>query len=151
MNKVILIGNVGNDPEVKTFEDGSKIATFRLATTKRGYTTQSGTVIPDRTDWHNVVAHRGLATLTQGYIHKGDRVCVEGELRNRQWDAKDGTKRTVTEVYATGMELMPKGQGARPSEQTAGGAEQRQTASPEIPWLDDMRKELNAEQEKLPF
>ena len=74
VNKVILIGNVGRDPEVRHLDTGVAVATFPLATTERGYTLQNGTQVPDRTDWHNIVMWRGLADIVEKYVHKGDRL-----------------------------------------------------------------------------
>ena len=71
VNKVILIGNVGQDPRVKYFDTGSAVATFPLATTERGYTLQNGTQIPERTEWHNIVASNRLAEIVDKYVHKG--------------------------------------------------------------------------------
>ena len=79
MNKVMLIGNVGKEPEVKYYEADQAVATFPLATTEKGYTLPNGTVVPDRTDWHNVVLWRGLAKVAERYIHKGDKVYIEGK------------------------------------------------------------------------
>ena len=73
VNKVILIGNVGQDPRVKYFDTGSAVATFPLATTDRGYTLANGTQIPERTEWHNIVASNRLAEIVDKYVHKGDK------------------------------------------------------------------------------
>ena len=74
VNRVILIGNVGQDPRVKYFDTGSAVATFPLATTDRGYTLQNGTQIPERTEWHNIVASNRLAEIVDKYVHKGDKL-----------------------------------------------------------------------------
>ena len=78
MNKAILIGNVGRDPNVKYFEGGRAVAQVTLATTERGYTLQNGTQVPDRTEWHNLVFRNGLAQTVEKYVHKGDKLYVEG-------------------------------------------------------------------------
>ena len=74
VNKVILLGNVGKDPEVRYLDGGVAVATFPLATTERGYTLPNGTKVPDRTDWHNIILWRGLAETAEKYVHKGDKL-----------------------------------------------------------------------------
>lgn len=106
MNKAILIGNVGQEPEVHYYDADQCVARVRLATTERGYTLQNGTKVPDRTDWHNVIFYRGLAKIVEKYVHKGDKLFVEGRLRYRTYDDKKGMRRYVTEVYAENMELL---------------------------------------------
>ena len=81
MNKVMLIGNVGKEPDVRYYEADQAVAQIALATTERGYTLQNGTQVPDRTDWHNVIFYRGLAKVVEKYVHKGDKLYVEGRLR----------------------------------------------------------------------
>lgn len=107
VNKVILVGNVGKDPEVRYLEKEVAVANFTLATTERGYTLQNGTTVPDRTEWHNIVAWRGLATLAEKYIRKGTQIYVEGKIQTRSYE-KDGVKRYVTEIYAETMQLLGK-------------------------------------------
>ena len=82
VNKVILIGNVGKEPEVRYLENNIKVANFPLATTERGYTMSNGTIVPDRTDWHNIVAWRGLADTSEKYVHKGSQLYIEGKLKS---------------------------------------------------------------------
>ena len=74
MNKVMLIGNVGKEPEVRYYEADQAVAQLRLATTERGYTLQNGTQVPERTEWHNLVFYRRLAKLVEQYVHKGDKL-----------------------------------------------------------------------------
>lgn len=105
VNKVILLGNVGKDPEVRYIDKNVSVANFSLATTERGFTMQSGTVVPDRTEWHNIVAWRGLADLAEKYIKKGTQIYVEGKLQTRSWE-KDGIKRYTTEIVADSIELL---------------------------------------------
>ena len=85
VNKVILLGNVGRDPEVRYLDSGVAVATFSLATTERGYTLQNGTQVPDRTEWHNIVLWRGLAETAEKYVHKGDKLYIEGKIRTRSY------------------------------------------------------------------
>ena len=110
----MLIGNVGKDPEVRYFEADQAVAQLTLATTERGYTLQNGTRVPDHTDWHNVVFYRGLAKVVEKYVHKGDKLYVEGRLRYRTYDDQRGIKRHVTEVLADNMELLKKKRKKKP-------------------------------------
>lgn len=110
VNKVILLGNVGQDPRVKYFDSGSAVASFPLATTERGYQLQNGTRVPDRTEWHNVIVSNRLAEIVDKYVHKGDKLYIEGRLRTRSYADKDGVQRYITEVYADTLEMLtPRG------------------------------------------
>lgn len=115
VNKVILIGNVGKDPDVKYFDNGSVVANFTLATTERGYTAANGTQIPDRTEWHNIVCWRGLAKVAEQFVKKGVQVYIEGKIRSRTYDDANGMKRYVNEIYADNLELLTR---RRESDQT---------------------------------
>lgn len=106
VNKIILIGNVGKDPDIKYFDNGSVVANFTLATTERGYTAANGTQIPDRTEWHNVVCWRGLAKVAEQFVKKGTQVYIEGKIRSRTYDDANGVKRYVYEIYADNLELL---------------------------------------------
>lgn len=120
MNKVFLIGNVGGEPDVHTFEDGGAVANFSLATTERGYKLQNGTEVPDRTDWHRIVLKGNLAKVAQNYVHKGDKVCIVGKVMYRDYEDRNGQKVHMTEVIGNDMELLsPKKDGAQPQTQTA--------------------------------
>lgn len=113
MNKVMLIGNVGVEPEVRYVEQGVAVARVRLATTERGYTLQNGTQVPERTEWHRVVMRNALAEVVEKYVHKGDKLYVEGKIFTRTYDDQTGVKRYVTEIYADNMEMLsPKAQNA---------------------------------------
>ncbi len=105
VNKVILVGNVGKDPEVRYLEKNVAVANFSLATTERGFTMQNGTKIPDRTEWHNIVAWRGLAEIAEKYIKKGSQLYIEGKIQTRSWE-KDGVKRYTTEIYADNIQML---------------------------------------------
>jgi single-strand DNA-binding protein len=107
VNKVILVGNVGKDPEVKYLERDVAVANFPLATTERGYKTANGTEVPERTEWHNVVCWRGLATVVEKYVKKGSQLYIEGKIRTRSYE-QDGIKRYVTEIYADELQMMGK-------------------------------------------
>mgnify|MGYP000267591823 CR=1 FL=1 len=107
VNKAILVGNVGKDPEVRYLDKDVAVANFTLATTERGYTMQNGTQVPERTEWHNIVAWRGLATIAEKYIKKGTQIYVEGKIQTRSYE-KDGIKRYTTEIYADTIQLLGK-------------------------------------------
>lgn len=105
VNKVILIGNVGADPEVRYLDRGVAIATFNLATTERGYVMQNGTQVPDVTEWHSIVLWRNLAEWAQQNLKKSMKVYVEGKLKTRAWE-KDGQIRRKTEVIAENIQIL---------------------------------------------
>lgn len=102
----MLIGNVGKEPVVRYYDHDQAVATFSLATTERGYTLPNGTQVPDRTDWHNIVLYRGLAKIVEKYVHKGDKLYIEGRIHYRTYDDQKGMRHYVTEVYADNMELL---------------------------------------------
>ena len=106
VNKIILLGNVGKDPEVRYFDNGGAVANFTLATTERGYTAANGTQVPDRTEWHNIVLWRGLAEIAEKYVKKGSKLYIEGKVRTRSYDDANGNKRYITEIWGDTMELL---------------------------------------------
>jgi single-strand DNA-binding protein len=106
INKVILIGNSGKETEFKTLKDGTPVAKLALATTET-YHLKNGET-QSRTDWHTIIAWRGLATLAREYIRKGSLLCIEGRLRNRQYEDKDGVKKYVTEIVADQIIMLDK-------------------------------------------
>ena len=108
VNKIILLGNVGKDPEVRYFDNGGAVANFSLATSERGYTAANGTQVPDRTEWHNIVLWRGLAEIAEKYVKKGSKIYLEGKIRTRSYDDAAGNKRYITEVWGDNMELLDK-------------------------------------------
>lgn len=116
VNKVILVGNVGRDPEVRYLEKNVAVANFSLATTERAYTLQNGTQVPERTEWHNIVVWRGLAEMAEKYIRKGAQLYIEGKIQTRSWE-KDGIKRYTTEIYAETVQMLGKKQDS-PESQT---------------------------------
>lgn len=119
MNKVILIGNVGNDPDVHTFEDGGAIANLSLATTKRGYTLQNGTQVPERTEWHRIVLKGSTAKVAQNYVHKGDKISIVGEITYREYEDRNGQKVRMTEVIGYEMEMLSSKKDGGQSQSTA--------------------------------
>ena len=110
LNKVMLIGNVGQDPEVRYLDNsssGNKVATFRLATTERYKDRNSGET-REITEWHSVVAWRNSADIVEKYVKKGTQLYVEGRLRTRSWDDQNGNKRYTTEIIADSLQLLGK-------------------------------------------
>ena len=103
VNKVILIGNLGKDPEIITFETAKK-ATFPLATTEY-FKNKEGQKI-EQTEWHNIVCWRGLADIAEKILKKGTQIFIEGKLRTRSWEDKDGNKRYITEVVADNFSVL---------------------------------------------
>lgn len=104
INKVILVGNLGKDPEVRYLEGGTAVANFPLATSE-SYKDRSGNRV-DQTEWHNIVVWRGLAEVAEKYLKKGNQVYIEGKIRTRSWDDKDGNKRYTTEIVADQMTML---------------------------------------------
>ena len=106
INKVILIGNVGRDPDIRYTAPGQVVASFSLATTERGYTAANGTQVPDRTEWHSIVMWGKNAEIAERYIRKGSQLYIEGKLRTRTWEDKNQNKRQVTEIYVDTFDFL---------------------------------------------
>lgn len=106
VNKVILIGNVGKDPEVRYLDSGVAVATVTIATSERGYTTANGVEIPEKTEWHNVTLWRKQAEFAEKWIKKGASVYVEGKLTTRTWEDQQGNKRYATEIMASDIQFV---------------------------------------------
>ena len=106
VNQAIVIGFLGDEPKVNTTQAGRKMASFAVATTEKGYTAQNGTTYPDRTEWHNVVLWGKLAEIAEKYLHKGSSVFVQGKMRTRSYDDKNGVKRWITEIDADVMQML---------------------------------------------
>ena len=104
VNKVILVGNLGKDPETYTFNNGVKKVSFSLATSE-SYKDKEGNRI-DKTEWHNIVVWRGLADVAEKYLNKGNKVYIEGKIKTRSWEDKDGIKRYTTEIYGDNMTML---------------------------------------------
>ena len=137
VNKVILVGNVGIDPEVRTTESGVKVARVRLATTERIYDRQNNET-KELTEWHTITLWRGLADVVDRYVRKGSQLYIEGRLRTREWVDKDNIKRYTTEILADEMKLlgrrsdnMPQGGGSAP--QAVAAAPQPKPAQVDVP------------------
>lgn len=145
VNRVILIGNLGKDPEIRSLEGGVKVANFSLATTET-YKGKNGERV-DQTEWHNIVLWRGLAEVAESYLKKGNTVYIEGKLRTRDWVDKDGNKRYTTEVIADNM-VMLGGRRDQAGSDSNGGPKPEKTSAPEA----DEPVDLSAEPgDDLPF
>jgi single-strand DNA-binding protein len=116
VNKVILVGNLGADPEVRYLNTGTAVANFRMATTQNIKNKEGEREA--RTEWHRVVAFGRLAEICGEYLNKGKQIYIEGRLRTRSWDDRDGNKRWTTEIVATSMQML-----GSPGDQAAMGAE----------------------------
>ena len=106
INRVILVGNIGKDPELKTLQDGTAVAKMTLATTETYRLKDGGSQV--HTDWHTIIAWRGLATIAGKYLHKGSLVYIEGKIRYRQYESKEGAKKYVTEIVAEELLILDK-------------------------------------------
>lgn len=136
VNKVILVGNVGLDPEVRTLETGVKVARIRLATTERIFNRQTNETT-EHTEWHTVTLWRGLAEVIDKYVRKGSQLYIEGSLRSREWE-RDGVKHYATEIVADEMKLLGRRtdqpqQGSVPPQSTYQSAQQPAYQQPAQP------------------
>jgi single-strand DNA-binding protein len=109
VNKVILVGNLGKDPEVRYLDNGVAVANFSLATTEN-YKNKQGERV-SQTEWHNIVLWRGLAEVAEKFLKKGSSIYIEGKIKNRKWEDKDGNTRYNTEILGDNMTML----GAKPS------------------------------------
>jgi single-strand DNA-binding protein len=142
LNKVMLIGNVGKDPEPRHLESGIMFVTLTVATSER-FKDRNGEV-KEQTEWHNVVCWRSLAEIVEKYVRKGTQVYVEGKLRSRSWEDQNGQKRYVTEIIADTLRLL-----GRKPESATGGTSDAQHASK--PALADPMEGIGTPLDDLPF
>lgn len=105
VNKVILIGNVGADPEIRTLEGGIKVARVRLATTERIYNRQTQET-KEHTEWHTITLWRNMADVADRFVRKGSQIYIDGRLRSREWTDKEGVKRYGIEIVADELKLL---------------------------------------------
>ena len=106
VNKVILLGYVGKEPDIRYVDQGVCVAQVRLATSEPGYTLANGTQVPERTEWHNVVFWRKTAETVEKYVHTGDFIYVEGKIQSRSYEDKQGITRYITEIWGDEMRLI---------------------------------------------
>lgn len=123
INKVIIVGNLGKDPEVRYLEGGTAVANFSVATSEN-YTDRSSGEKKTITEWHNVVLWRGLAEVAEKYLKKGNQVYIEGKLRTRKWQDKDGYDRYTTEIVGDNMQML----GRKEDNSSSGSANQSKTS-----------------------
>ena len=123
LNKALLIGNLGADPEIRATSDGTKVAGFSVAT-NRSWTDRDGEA-QERTEWHRVVAWSSLAEIAEQYLSRGDRVYIEGEIQYRSYEDRDGATRYVTEIRASELVML----GGRGNERSAQGATREPVAA----------------------
>ena len=123
VNKVILVGNLGKDPELRYTPSGTAVCTFSLATTDRFKNKQGEQ--QERTEWHNIVVWAGLAEICGKYLTKGKQVYLEGRIQNRSYDDRDGNKRYITEVVVSEMQML-----GRAGEETGGGRPSMPASAP---------------------
>ncbi|WP_020677183.1 single-stranded DNA-binding protein [Geopsychrobacter electrodiphilus] len=136
VNKVILVGNLGKDPELRYTPAGAAVATFSLATTER-YKDRDGNR-QEKTEWHNIVAWRQLAEICGKYLHKGKQIYIEGKIQTRSYDDRDGNKKYITEIVADQMHMLGSktddqsgGHGGKPAHHDAGGNQGRYGGQPQ--------------------
>lgn len=106
VNKVILIGHVGKDPDVRYTGPDQAVASFSLATTERGFTTAAGVQVPEKTEWHNIVMWGRNAQIAEKYIRKGSQLYIEGKLRTRMWEDRNTIKHYITEIYVDTFDFL---------------------------------------------
>lgn len=145
VNKVILVGNVGKDPEVRHLDSGVAVANFPLATSE-SYTAKNGDRVTT-TEWHNIVLWRGLADVAEKYVTKGKQLYIEGRIRTRSYDDKDGNKRYITEIYGDVMQML----GSRDSGQSGDQQDNSNAASGSVQANNEPDIDVPEGDDDLPF
>ena len=146
VNKVILIGNLGKDPEVRHLENGAVVANFSIATSEV-YTDKSTGEKKETTDWHDIVVWRGLAEIAEKYLKKGYKVYIEGKIKKRSWQDKENITRFTTEIIADELNILSRPEGTEKSNGNNASYSQEGTPTPPIK-IDNLTKE---ESDDLPF
>ena len=129
VNKIILVGNLGRDPEMRSFPNGDQVANITIATTDKWKDKATGDM-KEATEWHRVVFNGRLAEIAGQYLRKGSQVYIEGSLRTRKWTDKDGTEKATTEVRADQMQMLGSRQGMGGSDEGGGGGYEPRRAAP---------------------
>jgi single-strand DNA-binding protein len=137
INKVILVGNLGKDPEVRYLEGGTAVANFPIATSET-YKDRTSGEKKTITEWHNIVVWRGLAEIAEKYLKKGNQVYIEGKLRTRQWQDKDGNNRYTTEVVGDNMQML----GGKRDDSSPSNSNNPSQAEPPIDKSNDIADDL---------
>ena len=127
VNKAILLGNLGKDPEVRTLENGVKVCSFPIATSETYKDRSSGEQIT-KTEWHNIVMWRGLADVAERFLKKGNQIYVEGKIQTRNYQDKDGNQRYITEVVANEMTML----GGKPGDSGNSGSNRQGQSEPAV-------------------
>lgn len=153
VNKVILVGNLGRDPEIRHLEGGAVVANFTLATTEF-YKDKTGNRI-EQTEWHNVVLWRGLAEIAEKYLRKGMSIYLEGKIRTSSWEDKDGTKKYKTEIVGETMTMLggkrDDNQSPQQQQQTQAPSFTQNSPSSPATYPESTGSPISSEPEDLPF
>lgn len=153
VNKVILIGNLGKDPEVRHLESGVGVANFSIATSETYKDRNSGERV-SQTEWHNVVLWRGLADIAEKYLKKGDKIYIEGKLRTRSWQDQQGNNRYTTEVIADNMTMLGKASEKTTNDSMVSSTNQNKEATVSANSSEKLSEEFSSpedENDDLPF
>ena len=145
VNMAIVVGFVGDDPRINQTQSGRKVASFSLATTEKGYTTQSGQQIPDRTEWHNIVCWGKTAEVIEKFVRKGSSLYIQGKIRTRSYE-KDGQTRYVTEIECETMQILDRRAESQQS-QSQGTSQYPMQGGTSFPHAQEQKKD----DEDLPF
>jgi single-strand DNA-binding protein len=145
VNKVILVGNLGIEPEIRTLENGTKVARLRIATSE-SYTNREGVRV-ENTEWHTVTLWRQLAEIAEKYLEKGKQVYIEGKLQTRSWKDKEGNDRYATEIVADKMQMLGRASGGQDENQGSRVSQPAQQQSP----ANNSSNEPMEEEDDLPF
>jgi single-strand DNA-binding protein len=141
INKVILVGNLGKDPEIRSIEGGRKVANFSLATTE-SYKDKKGERV-DKTEWHNIVFWGPIADVIEKYLKKGSQIYLEGKITNRSYEDKEGVKKYITEIVGQNMTML--GGGPRSGDSSSSGSYEKNGKTAEV------ASSFSAEEDDLPF
>lgn len=145
VNKVILLGHLGKDPEIRVIESGKKVASFTLATTET-YKDKNGQKV-ENTEWHNVVFWGPVVDVFEKYVKKGTQIYIEGKLRTRSYDSKEGVKKYITEILGDNMTLLGGGSKSEPNQQNGNYS----AANTEKSVAEDSGKSVMDDSDDLPF
>ncbi|MFT7155841.1 MAG: single-strand DNA-binding protein [Parvicella sp.] len=150
VNKVMLLGNLGKDPETRHLENGTTVTSFSIATSESYKDRTSGEIIT-QTDWHNIVLWRGLAEIADKYVKKGDKVFIEGKLRTRTWQDQEGNNRYTTEVIGDNMVMMGKNDNSGQNPQGGNTAQPAQPNTTTPTATSPPASESESDDDDLPF
>lgn len=149
VNKVILVGNVGKDPEVRHLDSGVAVANFPMATSET-YTAKNGDRVTT-TEWHNIVLWRGLAEVAEKYVRKGKQLYIEGRIRSRSYDDKDGNKRYITEIYGDTMQMLGSKSDTSGGNEENSSYDKKQNQSDSLSSTSEPDIDDSSEEDDLPF